>query len=187
MVLKITLRDPLAELLGAAPGGLLSYAYDDAVKLAGHSCPTVAGAFRATCEALARLYPGETPVRGAVRVELRGAAHDGVVGVIGMVAGYVTGAAGEGGFKGIAGHYARRGLLVFDAPIRAQLRFTRLDIGAAVEVDLPEAPPNEDIKRLLRDALTPGAPPAHREAFARAWQERVQHVLLNSKEMEIGS
>lgn len=78
--MSLTLRDPLAELFGAAEGGLLSYAYADAVKLAGHSCPTVAGAYRATCDALRRLYPGETPVRGAVRVELRGAAHDGAVG-----------------------------------------------------------------------------------------------------------
>lgn len=177
MVLSITLRDPLAELLGAAPGGLLTYAYADAVKLAGHSCPTVAGAYRVTCEALARLYPGETPVRGAVRVDLRGGAHDGVVGVVAMVAGYITGAAGDSGFKGIAGHHARRGLLAFEAPIGAQLRFTRLDNGASVEADLPEAPPDEDIKRLLRDALIPGSSPAHREAFARAWQERVAHVL----------
>jgi hypothetical protein len=185
MVLSITLRDPLAELLGAAPGGLLSYSYADAVKLAGHSCPTVAGAYRATCEALARLYPGETPVRGSVRVEVRGAAGDGVVGVIAMVAGYITGAAGEGGFKGIAGHYARRGLLVFEAPISAQLRFTRLDTGASVQADLPEAPPDEDIKRLLRNALVPGSSPAHREAFARAWQGRVAHVLQTN--LEIGS
>jgi hypothetical protein len=174
---SITLRDPLAALLGAAPGGLLSYSYADAVKLAGHSCPTVAGAYRATCEALGRLYPDEIPVRGAVRVELRGAAHEGTVGVVAMVAGLVTGAAGESGFKGIGGHYARRGLLVFEAPIAAQLRFTRLDSGASVEADLPEAPPDDDIKRLLRGALLPGASPAQREAFARAWQQRVERVL----------
>jgi len=34
------LRDPLAELLGAAEGGIVEYRYADAVKLAGHSCPT---------------------------------------------------------------------------------------------------------------------------------------------------
>ena len=42
---KITLRDPLAQFLGATPDGLLTYAYEDAVKLCGHSCPTVAGAY----------------------------------------------------------------------------------------------------------------------------------------------
>jgi hypothetical protein len=39
----ITLRDPLAEILGAAEGGLIEYRFADAVRLAGHSCPTVAG------------------------------------------------------------------------------------------------------------------------------------------------
>ena len=41
----VTLRDPLAELLGAAEGGLIEYRFADAVKLTGHSCPTVAGAW----------------------------------------------------------------------------------------------------------------------------------------------
>ena len=41
----ICLRDPLAAFLGAAEGGLMTYSYQDAVKLAGHSCPTVAGSF----------------------------------------------------------------------------------------------------------------------------------------------
>jgi len=46
----ITLRDPLADLLGSATGGLMSYGYADAVKLAGHSCPTVACAYGAASE-----------------------------------------------------------------------------------------------------------------------------------------
>jgi hypothetical protein len=44
-VATIVLRDPLAELLGAAEGGIVEYGYAEAVKLAGHSCPTVAGAW----------------------------------------------------------------------------------------------------------------------------------------------
>jgi hypothetical protein len=60
----ITLRDPLAELLGAAEGGLIAYSYVDAVKLAGHSCPTVAGAWLMTVRALRALYGDEMPVRG---------------------------------------------------------------------------------------------------------------------------
>jgi len=43
----ITLHDPLAEFLGSASDGRIKYAYVDTVKLAGHSCPTVAGAYRA--------------------------------------------------------------------------------------------------------------------------------------------
>ena len=56
-VAPIAVTDPLAELLGAAEGGRFEYHYRDAVKLAGHSCPTVAGAWLMTRTALARLYP----------------------------------------------------------------------------------------------------------------------------------
>ena len=100
---SIKLRDRLAEFLGAAEGGVLEYTYHDAVKLTGHSCPTVAGAFAATRQALAALYLGEVPERGAIGVELRDALADGVAGVVASVAGLITGAAGEGGFKGLAG------------------------------------------------------------------------------------
>ena len=41
----VRVRDPLAAFLGAARDGVLEYRYADAVKLAGHSCPTVASAF----------------------------------------------------------------------------------------------------------------------------------------------
>ena len=112
----IVMRDPLAEFLGAAKGGHLGYTYADAVKLTGHSCPTVAGAYAATRDALASLYPGEVPERGAIRVELRERLEDGVAGVVASVAGLITGAAGEGGFKGLAGRFARRGLLQFGEP-----------------------------------------------------------------------
>ena len=96
----IVLCDALAETLGAATGGVMEYRYLDAVKLAGHSCPTVAGAWLMTRLALARLYPGQMPRRGELRVELREAQEAGVAGVIAGVAGLVTGAAGPGGFHG---------------------------------------------------------------------------------------
>ena len=41
----IRLHDPLAQLLGSTIDGVMDYRYADAVRLAGHSCPTVAGAF----------------------------------------------------------------------------------------------------------------------------------------------
>ena len=43
---RISVRDPLGRFLGAADDGATEYAYADAVKLAGHSCPTVASAYR---------------------------------------------------------------------------------------------------------------------------------------------
>ena len=54
---SIVLYDALAQTLGAVQDGLIEYRYLDAVKLAGHSCPTVAGAWLMARAALARLYP----------------------------------------------------------------------------------------------------------------------------------
>jgi hypothetical protein len=175
---RIALRDPLAQFLGAAEGGWLEYTYADAVKLTGHSCPTVAGAWLATRRALSELYPGETPERGAIRVGLRGRAEEGVTGVIASVAGLVTGAAGEGGFKGLAGRFERRGLLAFGAPIASELRFTRLDTGRSVDVDLPRAASaSPGLIAALRGALSPDASAEEREGFASAWQARVAELL----------
>jgi len=92
-VARITLYDPLAEFLGTAGNGRIEYGYLDAVKLAGHSCPTVAGAYLMTRQALGRLYPDGLPERGGIRVEFGAAQTDGVTGVIAAVAGLLTGAA----------------------------------------------------------------------------------------------
>lgn len=174
----IVMRDPLAAFLGVAGAERMEYSYLDAVKLAGHSCPTVAGAFLATSKALSILYPGEIPERGAVRVELRGRVDEGVTGVVASVAGLITGASGEGGFKGIAGRFERRGLLVFGAPIAADLRFTRLDTGQAVEQDLPRAAAmSPELLNGLRRSLLPDATAEEREAFGRGWQARVWELL----------
>ena len=178
MSVSIVMHDPLAELLGAAEGGHLEYSYGDAVKLTGHSCPTVAGAYLATVEALRRLYPQAVPERGSIRVELRERLEDGAAGVVASVAGLITGAAGEGGFKGIAGRFPRRGLLAFGAPIQSDLRFTRLDTGAAVEIDLRHpAATLAEVSATLRRALSPDASVQDREAFRRAWQAQVAVML----------
>src|SRR5574340_1164708 len=89
----ITVVDPLAETLGAAEGGVIEYRYADAVKLAGHSCPTVAGAWLMTRAALQRLYGSELPRRGEIRVDSREPLDAGVAGVVASVATLVTGAA----------------------------------------------------------------------------------------------
>ena len=70
-VRRIRVCDPLAELLGSCEGGFIEYGYVDAVRLAGHSCPTVAGAYLVTLRALARLFPTGPAERGGVRVHLR--------------------------------------------------------------------------------------------------------------------
>jgi hypothetical protein len=177
----IVVADPLAETLGAADGGLIEYRYLDAVKLAGHSCPTVAGAWLMTRAALARLYPGQTPRRGEIRVELRQAVDEGVAGVIASVAGLVTGAANEGGFKGLAGRFARNGLLRFGVAMRGEIRFTRLDNGLSVELShRPQAAPRPaGLSELMRNAATPQATTAARRAFAEAWQGWVRSIVID--------
>jgi len=177
----ITVSDPLAETLGAAEGGVIEYRYLDAVKLAGHSCPTVASAWLMTRTALAHLYPDGPPRRGEIRVELRQALDEGVAGVIAQVAGLVTGAAHDGGFKGLAGRFARNGLLRFGVPMAGQIRFTRLDSGQTVELahQTRTVPRAAALTDLMPQALAPQASAATRAAFAGAWQDWVRTILLD--------
>lgn len=177
----IVVHDALAQTLGAAQDGMLEYHYLDAVKLAGHSCPTVAGAWLMTRAALARLYPGQTPRRGEMRVELRDPQDAGVVGVVASVATLVTGAAGVGGFKGLAGRHVRRDLLVFGVPMHGEMRFTRLDNGHSIEVShRPEAVARPAaLTAHLQAALAPRADSAQREAFAKIWQGWVRDILID--------
>lgn len=180
-VVSIAVADPLAELLGAADGGVITYRYADAVRLAGHSCPTVALAWLMTRAALARLYPDALPRRGEVRVELREPVDAGVAGVVASIATLVTGAAGDGGFKGLAGRFGRRGLLRFGVIMQGELRFTRLDDGSTVEVaqrsDAAPRPPA--LRALMQHALAPEADAAARRAFGQAWQGWVRALLLD--------
>lgn len=176
----LSLRDPLADFLGAAREGLLSYTYADAVRFAGHSCPTVASAFLATRAALRALYPDETPRRGELRVALREPVDEGVTGVIGSVAGFLTGAAGAGGFKGIGRRFGRRDLLAYGVAMASQLRFTRLDTGASVgvSVDLSRLPGDPRVQQLMPLCVSGRASPAEEQQLRDAWQARVRALLL---------
>lgn len=176
----LTLRDPLAEVLGAAAGGTIEYRYADAVRLAGHSCPTVAGAWLMARHALAALYPDTLPLRGGIRVDLRAAQEAGSAGVVGSVLGLVTGAAGEGGFKGLGGQHGRRDLLRFGVELPADVRLTRQDNGAAVLLDYrPESvPPAPEMAPLMARVVGGTADEEERAAFARLWQDRVRRILL---------
>lgn len=180
-VKSLTLRDPLAQVLGAASDGLLRYGYLDAVKLAGHSCPTVAGAYLMTLKGLEKLYPDSMPERGAVRVEFGAAQSEGVTGVIANVASLLTGAAGEGGFKGLGGKFSRRDLLLFGIGNSVELRFTRLDTGAAVEVSYhPEiVPPPPELPPLMQKLLAGEASADERAQFGTLWQMRVKRILID--------
>lgn len=178
----LRVRDPLADFLGAAAGGELEYSYLDAVKLAGHSCPTVAGSYLATIRALQFLYPDSLPVRGRIGVKFRASQEEGVTGVMAAVAGLLTGAAGSGGFKGIGGQFMRHDLLQFGVPLPLEMRFVRLDSGAGVDValNLQRVPADPAVRTLLGEALDDAATPEQRQQFAVAWQRRVNGILVDN-------
>lgn len=178
---RITLRDPLAELLGSAEGGLLSYGYADAVRLAGHSCPTVASAYWLAVRALTALYGNEIPTRGHIQVCLRQPLETGTTGVTASVLGLLTGAAAGGGFAGIGGQFVRRGLMQFGVSIDAELRLTRTDTGQAVLAQAhPQRVPNQpQTMPLLQRCLSGTASDAQRAEFGQLWQSRVQSILLD--------
>lgn len=178
---RITLRDPLADFLGAAEGGLMEYSYLDAVHLAGHSCPTVAGAYLLARAALQALYPDQPAERGAIEVHMPGPEDEGVNGVIAQVLTLITGAAADNGFHGIGGHFVRQSLLSYaDAARSGDIRFTRRDNGktVSVQLDLGSVPPAPNLRELLIAALGVSATAAQRKDFADAWQGRVRRLLL---------
>jgi hypothetical protein len=173
--------DALAEFLGAADGGFIEYRYEDAVRLAGHSCPTVASAFLMARAALKALYPDRLPERGGLRVDFREPREAGVTGVIAAVATLITGAAEDGGFRGIGGHFNRRDLLNFGQTLaRGDIRFTRLDNGALVEVAarLDRVPADPGMSALLPRCLAGSASPGERAEFGALWQDRARRLLL---------
>lgn len=181
---RIALRDPLGEFLGAFPDGVVEYGYLDAVKLAGHSCPTVAGAYMMSAKALEALYGDGLPERGGIRVEFRDDAARGVTGVIAGVVSLITGVRQDDGFKGIAGRFDRRALLRFNVPGPGEIRFTRLDTGTAVDVAFSAAsvPPDVAMQSLLQRSLVPGATQTDQAEFARLWQDRVRRILVEHRD-----
>ncbi len=175
----ITVYDPLAELLGAPVDGLLHYRFSDAVRLAGHACPTVAGAWLCTTRALAALHPDGLPQRGNIGVALGEAENAGVAGVIAAVAGLLTGAAGNGGFKGLGSQHSRRGLLQFGVDGVQHLRFTRRDNGRSLDctLNLGVVPGHPQTGALLAALLSGQATAEQRSLFAGFWQQRVERIL----------
>lgn len=179
---RIIVRDALAQFLGASDDGLFEYEYADAVRLAGHSCPTVAGAYLSTRAALKTLYPDSIPERGNIAVRLPTPVTEGVTGVIAQVCTLITGATAEGGFKGLAGRFQRAGLITF-APAGEEndngVLFKRIDNGKAVSVvfNPTTAPIHAHQRQYMGAAITGTASEEERVMFATAWQQRVAMLL----------
>lgn len=178
---RIRMRDPLAAFLGAAEDGLLEYAYVDAVRLAGHSCPTVAGAWLCASAGLSALYPAALPERGGISVLLPDAEDEGVTGVIGQVLTMVTGAAAANGFHGLAGDHRRSGLLHYNVCDINGLRLRRNDTGDTVEVQYNPrtvaAAPGQ--MPLMAAVMNGDADAGQVRRFGELWQDRVRRLLLD--------
>lgn len=175
--------DPLAEFLGAVEGGRLRYRYADVVRMAGHSCPTVASAFLMTRAALRALYGAQLPRRGEIRVEFREPRSAGVTGVIAAVATLVTGATEDSGFPGLGGEFGRRERLFFERPLRfGEIRFSRLDrAGGEVEVaaHLQRVPGDPRTSQLMGRCLHGLASDEETAMFRALWQDRVRRLLVD--------
>jgi len=178
---RLRMRDPLAAFLGAVEDGVIEYGYIDAVKLAGHSCPTVASAYWLTYRALGTLYRGELPERGGIRVEFREDRTFGVTGVMANIVSLLTGATSDTGFKGLAGRFDRRNLLLFNVDLQLDMRFTRTDTGAHVDVaaHVRQVPSDPAMALLLQRSLSGQASPEEQRRFGVIWQDRVRRTLLD--------
>ncbi len=179
----ISLQDPLSNFLGAFVDGKLDITYLDCVKLAGHSCPTVAGAYLMALKGLESLYPDTLPQRGFVKVEMRDGETHAVTGVVCNVIAFIAGAGGAGGFKGLQGKLSRNNLISYDAAITREVRLTRIDTGASVEIDYDPSsvPPSAEMQPLMGKMMQQKASDEERKAFGILWQERVEKILLGKE------
>ena len=177
----IKVKDPLSNVLGAFESGEYEFNYLDVVKSAGHSCPTVAGAYIITLEALKALYPNERAVRGNIKVEFKETMTDGVAGVISNVVSQITGATDKSGFKGLNGKFARHSLMDFDASIESSARFTRVDNAKSVDViyNPSSIMPNPAMQTLMQKMMQGNATPEELKEFATLWQDRVARIFEN--------
>ena len=180
----IALQDPLSDFLGAFEAGELEISYLDCVKLAGHSCPTVAGAYLMAIKGLEALYPkeeGVLPQRGHIHVAMRDGETDGVTGVVCNVISFIVGANGKSGFKGIGGHFSRDNLVSYGIPMRGEVTLTRLATEQRVTLsyDASIVPGDPAMKPLMAKSLQGSATDEEKAQFKTLWQERVARILLS--------
>jgi len=181
-VSTITMYDPLSEVLGASNDGMITYGYSDVVKLAGHSCPTVAGAYLMLQKGLKVLYEDQPPVRGEVKVLMKGKLGEGVVGVMANVASLITGSTDTSGFHGLGGKFDRRHLLTYEADINGEMALERVDNGAHVTLSYhPEIISSDPKMQVwLGMIMSNKADFEIKQAFKSAWQDRVKKILIDN-------
>lgn len=191
----IMMTEPYFGIFGQTSGPV-PYYYDEAVKLAGHSCGATTGAWVITRKALEALYPeGEIPVRGQIAVEAPGAEDEWFVGVFGDIITFVTGAAPETGFIGSEfgkanNLFIRQNKMVYTTEPTGQLPpmrewiFTRLDTGKKVGVKfnlviilpIPTPARTEMGKKVAAGTATP----EELADYQKYWNDRAIFVLDNA-------
>lgn len=197
----IHVRDPLAEVLGmVSEGEPMTVTFAEVAKAAGHACPAVSGAYRATQLALADLYPESLPVRSEIAVTVFGTPDTPGLGPMASVVTHITGAGDETGFGGFGGFGGRTNLRTFDdetdtGPGRT-FEFTRTDTDETIRVTFdPDAVgmspgtggdgapspdsggPDGGPAALLPKLVAGEASDGERERFLETWHGRVQRIL----------
>jgi len=195
----IMMIDPYFQIFGQSQVAV-PYTYENAVKLAGHSCGATTGAWTITRKALEVLYPdGETPVRGQIAVEAPGAEDEWFVGVFGEIITFITGAAPKTGFIGAEfgqtdDVFVRQNKMVYTEeptgtlPPKMEWIFTRLDTGTKVGITFNLAvitPIVTPERQEMGKKLAAGeATPEEAEDYYEYWNARARFVLENADTLD---
>jgi hypothetical protein len=180
---KIVVYDDLCQFLGVNEDGIIELSYVDIVKVAGHSCATVAGAYLCALKGLKALYGDEIPKRGEIKVEIKKAPRDDNAGVVGAVISNITGATSDFGFGGIpTGKYNRRDLLFFEVEMEHDISFTRLDTNEKIYIDYK---PQNVVHpmAILKSAISPNAKAEDIKSFPYRFQAMVEKVFEYADEV----
>lgn len=191
----IMMIDPYFQIFGQSQVAV-PYYYEDAVKLAGHSCGATTGAWTITRKALEELYPeGEIPVRGQIMVEAPGAEDEWFTGVFGEIITFITGAAPKTGFIGAEfgetnDLFVRQNKMVYPEeptgtlPPKMEWLFTRLDTGKKVGVvfNLAVITPiaTEERQAMGKKMAAGEATPEEAADYIEYWNDRAKFVLENA-------
>ncbi len=177
----IKLQDKLSDFLGTFEDGIVEFSYLDIVKSAGHSCPTVAGAYIITKEALKYLYKDEIPKRGEILVSFKDDSSIGTTGVIANVITQITGATDSYGFKGLNNQFKRYNLMQFNDKNTINIKFQRLDTNQTVQIDYNHTTINMDprIPDLMQKLFNNIATKEEKTLFGKLWQKKVEDIFNN--------
>ena len=182
---NIKLVDELSLFLGSSKDGIVEFTYEDIVKSAGHSCPTVAGAYICTQKALEYLYKDNIAKRGEIFVSFKNDVNEGTIGVISNVISQITGATLYTGFKGLNGNFKRHSLFEYNSNIPFDLRFKRTDTNDYIDVQYnPNSVlPNKDMQALMQKVMQNNANDDEKKLFGTLWQDRVRRIFENQNDV----